>query len=411
MKTSLFLKTCFFFVLATGGCTTGADRGILSQKTPTDYPAYRPYTQQAAQTAPAKPVSEAPAVPVAALSMPKAKQKAAILLPLSGPHAALGQAMLNAAQQAVFDAAGANFELQPKDTAAAGGAEEAARKAIAEGAQLIIGPLFATDVPAVKHVAQPSGILLLPLSTDTSLAERGVFVMGLAPGAQVQRIVTYAAAQGVHRFAALVPATAYGALVEDVFRRAVVEQGKTLIDIQTYDPKGNDLAERIQALAQQVNDIDALFLPASDAELKKMADPLVAAGLSPPRVRMLGTGLWDTPNLGSQNPFLAGGWYAAPDPALRRTFVSSYKAVYGVEPPRLATLGYDATALASVLAKRGGRYDEASLTNPNGFAGLDGIFRLRASGVVERAMAVLEVTETGAKVVDPAPTSFISANR
>ncbi len=315
--------------------------------------------------------------------------------------------MLNAAQQAVFDSAGANFELQPRDTAAAGGAEGAARKAITEGATLIIGPLFAADIPPVKRIAQANNLMVLPLSTDTSLAERGVFVMGLAPAAQVQRVLAYASQRGAHRFAALIPLTPYGTLVDDVFRRALAEHGQTLIDVQIYDPKGKDLPERVQALARQQNEIDALFLPAGGSDLKKIADHLAAAGFNASRIRIIGTGLWDAPGLGHQIPFLVGGWYAAPDPAQRRTFIASYQAVYGAEPPRLATIAYDATALAAILAKRGIHFDETALTNPNGFAGLDGIFRLRPSGAVERATAVLEVTTSGASVIDTPPTNFL----
>ncbi len=403
MKTYLFLA-CAFFLMISGCTSTLRESGILPQKTATDHPAYRSPAEKAM---PQPAIASKPLAPAPAAAL--LKQKAAILLPLSGPNAALGQAMLNAAQQAVFDSAGNNFELQPRDTAGPEGAETAARKAIGDGASLIIGPLFAADVPPVKRTAQANGLLVLPLSTDTSLAERGVFVMGLAPAAQVQRVVAYAASRGAHRFAALIPATPYGTLVDDVFRRTLGEQGQTLIDVQTYDPKGADLAEKVQALALQQNMIDALFLPASGNDLKKVADQLAAAGFNSSRTRLLGTGLWDTPALGRQVPFLIGGWYAAPDPAQRRTFIAGYQAAYGAEPPRLATLAYDATALAAILAKRGLRYDEAALTNPNGFAGLDGIFRLRASGAVERAMAVLEITAAGTIAVDPSPTSFINA--
>jgi branched-chain amino acid transport system substrate-binding protein len=335
------------------------------------------------------------------------KLKVAILLPLSGKNAALGQAMLNAAQQAVFDAAGTNFELQPRDTAAAGGAEAAARTAVNGGAQLIIGPLFATDIPSVIPIAQNAGLQMLALSTDTTFAERGVYVMGLAPGAQVERVVTYAAAHGIHRFAALVPATPYGSLVGQVFQASVAQEGGNVVDYETYDPaSATDAADRARRLSAQLGQFDALFLPEAGAELKTAADQLTAAGFDV-HTRVLGTGQWDVPGLAKLNPLLLGGWYAAPDPAARAAFISSYSAAYGQEPPRLATLAYDATALAAVLAKRGGGYDEAAITNPNGFAGLDGIFRLEPNGSVERAMAVNEVTPDGPRVIDPAPTSFV----
>ena len=402
--------------LAVGGCALNPHQpaSTVTQKQDSSQTQNtQPYNQAPAPrngqyTAPS--IIENPLV-VTSSPPPSGKLKAAILLPLSGKNAALGQAMLNAAQQAVFDAAGNNFELQPHDTDASGGAERAAQAAFNDGAQLIIGPLFAADVPDVKLVAQVSGLQILPLSTDTTLAERGVYVMGLAPGAQVERVMTYAMARGVHRFAALVPSTPYGNLVGQIFLNSAPQHGASVVDIETFDPAAHNLDQKIKVLAAHRDQIEALFLPESGNDLKNVADQLTAAGFDAAHVHILGTGLWDVPGIGSISPLLIGGWYAAPDPATRRNFVASYKVVYGQEPPRLATLAYDATALAAVLAKHNTRYDEAALTNPNGFAGLDGIFRLLPSGVVERALAVNEVTADGARVIDTAPTSFVGDKR
>src|SRR5262249_55665196 len=146
----------------------------------------------------------------------------------------------------------------------------------------------------------------------------------------------------------------------------------------------------VRALAKKRDAFDALFLPEGGAELNLIANQLAIAGFDPHALHLLGTGLWDTPGLARQTSFVTGGWYAAPDPTARQAFGDMYKAAYGQEPPRLATLAYDATALSAVLAKRGAKFDAASLTNPNGFAGLDGIFRLTRQGKVERGLAILE---------------------
>jgi ABC-type branched-subunit amino acid transport system substrate-binding protein len=293
------------------------------------------------------------------------KIRAAILLPLSGPHATLGQAMLNAAQQAVFDASGNNFVLLPQDTAGAGGADTAARAALNGGTDIFIGPLFATDIPAVKAVAQSAGVPVLALSTDTTHADRDLYVMGLAPGQQVERIVTYAVAHGAHRFAALVPNTPYGMLVGRAFRDEVSRVGGVVSIDEIYGGAA-EAADHARTIAAQAETIDALFLPDSGDNLKAIADALAAGGVNPARTHLLGTGLWDGTGLAQQSALLLGAWYAAPDPAARRTFVSGYAAAFGHEPPRLATLAYDATALAALLAKRGARYEEATLTNANG---------------------------------------------
>jgi ABC-type branched-subunit amino acid transport system substrate-binding protein len=336
--------------------------------------------------------------------------KVALLLPLSGPNAAIGQAMLNAAQMAVFDAGLSDFALMPRDTARAGGAATAARDAIASGAQLLIGPLFAVDVTPAHDAALPSGVSLLTLSTDTALAQHGVYVMGFAPMPQVDRVIAYASSRGARRFAALLPNNAYGTLVGEEFRDAVGRHGGAVIAVENYDPATHDSSTHIHTLATIKNDIDALFLPEGGGDLGLIAGQLAASGFDNHAVHLLGTGLWDTPDLARAQNFLIGGWYAAPDPALRVSFINSYAKTYGREPPRLATLAYDATALAAALAKRGTGYGDTALTNPNGFAGLDGIFRLLPNGIVERGLAVNEVTPKGAEIIDKAPNSFVESN-
>jgi ABC-type branched-subunit amino acid transport system substrate-binding protein len=390
-------------VLALGGCAETPHKPVatLAQKKPVSQPPSPPL--------PSPPSAALPPPVVVAAPAPLGEVKVAILLPLSGKSAELGQAMLNAAQQAVFDVGGNNFQLQPHDTAESGGAA-AAQAAVAGGAQLIIGPLFAADVAEVKPVVGRAGLQMLPLSTDTSLADRDVYVMGLAPSAQVDRVVAYAYAHGARHFAALIEDTPYGALVGQEFRAAVTQRGAFLIDSETYST-AHDGDAKVKILAEQRQNIDALFVPESGADLKQLADQLTAAGFDATHVHMLGTGVWDVAGLGGQSPQLNGAWYAAPDPSMRRNFVTAYKAAYGQEPPRLATLAYDATALAAVLAKRNQRYTETALTNPNGFAGLDGIFRLTINGEVERGLAINEVSTDVAHVIDPAPTSFVKERR
>ena len=363
------------------------------------------------QAAPVPPVQRLPATQQPAAPIPTAAAtRVGLLLPLSGANGPLGQAMLNAAQQAVFDVAATNFELMPRDTGSnEDQSETAAKEVIAGGAQLLVGPLFAANVPSVSRIATAMHIPMLALSTDTTLAEPGLYVMGFAPEAQVERVVTFAASKGLRRFAAIIPSTPYGALVGKAFQSAVARNGGTVIALETYDPQRGGSDAAVRALIAMAPAMDALFLPEGGADLNQIANALVAARLDPHAVRLLGTGLWDTPDLARQTPFVAGGWYAAPDPAARQRFMDGFEAAYGQKPPRLATLAYDATAMAAVLAKRGMALNTASLTNPNGFAGLDGVFRLRPQGTVERGLAVLEVAPDSARVIEAAPSTFAGA--
>ena len=349
-------------------------------------------------------VAYAPPAVAAPVVVPQAapvhgKVQVALLLPLSGKNAALGQAMLNAAQLAVFDMAGSNFELMPRDTGSTTeSAVLAARDAVGSDAQLLIGPLFAVDVSAVEPVAKESGLNMLALSTDVSLANSGAWVMGFAPAPQVERVIAYASQHGASRFAALIPSGAYGALVERAFVDSVRRHGGRVVAVES--------AAHVEALAPKRVDIDALLVPLGGNDLRQAAESLATAGFGDGKVRFLGTGLWDEARVGKTAPALVGGWYAAAEKDARETFVKNYAKTYGQEPPRLATLAYDATALAAVLAQRGGRFDRAALTNANGFAGLDGLFRLTPDGQTERSLAVNEITAEGSVVVDPALSMF-----
>ena len=370
--------------------------------------------------APAPEASPVPAVQseaVAPLVMPPlqppsntlGKIKVGVLLPMTGQNAGLGHAMLNAAQQAVYDAAAQNFELMPRDT----GSNEmtaaaAAHDAISNGATLLIGPLFAGQVPAVFKVASSAKVPMLTLSTDTSLASPGLYVMGFTPATQAERVAKFAISRGLKRFAALVPGNSYGTLVAQAFQLEVARGGGTVVAVNTYDPTKHDSDVHVRDLADKIGVIDALFLPEGGSDLALITKQLAAAGVDSQKIRMLGTGLWDVYDTGHVAPFVVGGWYAAPDPTVRQSFVSAYKSFYSEEPPRLTTLAYDATALAAALAKRGAPYDQSSLTNQNGFAGLDGIFRLKFNGEVERGLAILQVSADGSDVIDSAPPSFVS---
>lgn len=356
--------------------------------------------------APPAVVAPTPQAPPPEAGAVAGKVNVALLLPLSGPNAAIGQAILNAAQMALFDLGDDNLELLPRDTqGSAAAAATAAQAAISAGARLILGPLLAAEVEAVKPVATAAKVPVVAFSTATQLAGNGVFLMGFLPSEEVARITAYAHANGHQNFAVLAPHTAYGEFVADAVRDAVTADGGTLVRTEFYDASINDMAQTVRRFASEGHDFDALFLPEGDGRLKTLVPQLPYFNIDPSQVKFLGTGLWDEPGLGTE-PALDGAWYAAPSPDARAGFEQRYKQLYNVAPPRLATLGYDAAALAAVLARAPTADFAAALTNPNGYAGVAGIFRFRPNGLVQRGLAVLEVERTGGTVIDPAPQTF-----
>lgn len=327
--------------------------------------------------------------------------KVALLLPLSGKNASIGKSFQDAAQMAVNDLSADNFELIPRDSGASPTeAVRAATLAMEEGAQIIIGPVFSESAAEVKTFVA-GRVPVLALTNDANVAGNGTYVLGFSPTQQVQRALQYAAAKGIRTIAILAPSSIYG----DMAVAAAQNSGVQIVETQRYANNKDSIKKAVAAISAKRGEIQGILLPDGGAALGSVAAELTAVALSSHDIPIIGTGLWDDQNV-QQHNVLVGGFYASSDPAQRTKFVNRYQKAYGGKPVRLASLAYDATALVAVLAKQGLNYDENALTNPSGFAGLDGIFRLTHEGIAERGLAVLEVTATGPKVVDPAPRKF-----
>ena len=345
----------------------------------------------------------------------------ALLVPLSGANAELGQAMLDAAELALFEAPDDRLTLLPRDTGGnAEGAAKAARAVIGDGARLILGPLLAAEVEAVKPVARNAHLNVIAFSTVTELAGGNTFLMGFLPRQEVVREVGQARDRGLVRFAALAPDSPYGHLMADALRDVAAASGATTTRVEFYDRRAGDTAPAVRRLisggaaATAANtamaappSFDALLLPEGGATLKQLARQVKAAEGDTKPVQLLGSGLWDVPDIGNE-PALVGGWFAAAAPEARQVFEQHFRAVYGHDPPRLASLGYDAAALAGVLSRGTGEepFSQQAILNPSGFTGVDGLFRFAPSGLVQRGLAVLEVEPQGNVVISPAPQTF-----
>jgi ABC-type branched-subunit amino acid transport system substrate-binding protein len=387
-------------------------------------PIANPQSPYYGRVPPPPPVASAPPRPAA----PAGPEKVALLVPLSGANAELGQAILDAAQLALFEAGGDRLTLVPRDTGGnAAGAANAARAVIGDGARLILGPLLAPEVEAVKPLARDAHLDVIAFSTVTNLAGGNVFLMGFLPRQEVVREVGYARQHGIDRFAALAPNSPYGHLMADALQEAASASGGRVTKVEFYDPAAADSSPAIQRLmpggavpggaaagdaapasvVPLAPSFDALLLPEGGARLKRIARQVRIAGGDAKPLRLLGSGLWDVPDIGSE-PALVGGWFASSPPDARQDFERRYSATYGHNPPRLASLGYDAAALAAVLARgQGGEpFSQQAILNPSGFSGVNGLFRFTSNGLVQRGLAVLEVGPQGGTVISPAPQNF-----
>ncbi len=369
-----------------------------------------------------------------------------VLLPLSGPRASTGQALLQAAQLALFDFADPRLVLLPRDTQGTStGAARAAQEAIAAGAELILGPVFAEEVAAAANVTRAAGRNMIAFSSDRRVAGNGVFLLSFSPEQEVARMLSYANARGLTRVAALVPRTPYGERVAQAFTQmspAVEGASPKLVyyvpnsqsmhapirQLADYDVRKQKLAQEIarlepstdafaqQALAELKTrdtlgevDFDAVLVAEGGENLRALAPLLAYYEIDPKKVRYLGTGLWNESAI-FKEAALTGGWFPASLQDSASTFASRMKSSFGAMPTPVIGLGYDAVALAAVLTAQGSdagtRFSTEALTLSSGFSGIQGIFRLRADGLSERGLAVMEIDTEGVRVIDPAPASF-----
>lgn len=357
--------------------------------------------------------------------------RVAILLPFSSDNAtarAESLRLLRAAELALFERAGSNLLLIPKDTqGTAEGARAAAMAAFEDGADMIIGPLFGQSVAVVGQVARRANIPVIAFSTDTNTAGNGVYLLSFPPELEVARVVEYASRQGVQRYAYLGPQSRYGMAVHDALRDSAELTGGSLTteafytgDVEAmasaasrlargvFEPITPDEADELRR-SDWVPDPDAPFqavmLPEGSTRLRTLGPLLISQAVDPLVVRFLGTGLWNDEDL-LREPALHGGWFAGPDRASHERFEQSYEAAYGSEASNIASLGYDALALAAHLEGGELGFSREAIEDPEGYLGVDGLFRFAHSGLIERGLAIYEVQSRSFREIEPAPLTF-----
>ncbi len=333
-----------------------------------------------------------------------ARQRIALLVPLTGANAGVGQSIANATQLAILDTRNDQIRVTSYDTNL--GAVAAAQKALADGNRLILGPLLAEDARAVSPIAQRAGVPVISFSNDSSVAGAGTFVMGYAPAQSIARVVQYAASKGVRDFAGLVPNGLYGDRASTALLRAVEDNGGQVVSLQAYSRQPGALTAAITRLGR-ASPYQAVLIADSGAT-SATAVPIIRRS-GGPTAQVLGTDLWNTESALAASPALQGAWFASVSDGLYRQYAVKYRTRFGKAPYRLSSLGYDAVLLTVRIMREwriGAPFPTERLTDRGGFAGLDGAFRFGADGVAERALEVQEIRGGATVTVSPAPTGF-----
>jgi len=330
--------------------------------------------------------------------------RVALLLPVTGPDADVGQSIANATALALADTKVTNIRMVTYDTGL--GVAAATQRAIADGNKLILGPLRGDNVIEVAQIARPAGVPIISFSNDVGVAGPNVFLLGHLPNQAIERVVLYAKSKGINRFAGVVASNVYGQRAQSNLTTAVRAAGGILVGIQ----ETNGTAASAEAAARrlsQMGAIDAILVADSGRAAITTVPALRRGGLRAAKV--LGTDLWNIEGTLAGSPPIYGAWFASVSDTLYTQYAAKYRARFGKAPLRLSSLGYDSVLLVARVARDwqpGTRFPVAQLTDPQGFIGVDGAFRFNPNGLTDRMLEVQEVQAGKFVTVSAAPSQF-----
>ncbi len=342
-----------------------------------------------------------------------------LLLPTAAENpqdAQLGAALASAARMAQNDVTGAEIDLRIYPTAGdSSSAAAAARQAIADGAKALVGPLFASEAAAVGPLARAAAVPVLSLSNNTSVAGGGVYVLGVTYASVADRLVGFSVARGLRNIGIVYQDGVDGAAGRAAIEAAIAKSSASLAAAASYPLTVDGIGAASGGIAAQMKSTGAnavFFTDTPTGGLGFVTADLRAAGLGASAYQFIGLTRWDASTDALAQPSLGGGWFALPDPALTSQFESRYLAAYGEAPHDLSGVAYDAVAAVGAMLSAARLIDDhdpfalARITDPAGFAGVNGVFRLLADGSNERGLAVMQVSAGAATIVDPAPRRF-----
>jgi len=319
----------------------------------------------------------------------------------------VARSLENAARLAASEFEGVQLEITVYNTAAdPAQAATAARQAVQQGARVIVGPLRSDAAAAVGVAVSTSNVSVLSFSNNTEIAGGNVFVLGHTYDNSAARIASYAVRQGRNRIMVLHSQNLAGEVARDAITAAITRVGGTVAGVVSYEFSQQGVVQALPEVMSQVRSSDAnglVFTSDASAALPLFAQLLPENGLDTEEVRVMGLTRWDVPSQTLELSGLQGGWFALPDPDATAAFNARYAAAYGDAPHVLAPIAYDAMRAIAETAAELGALGPADLTASSGFAGANGVFRLRADGTVERAMAIAEIQDNQVSIIDPAP--------
>ena len=344
--------------------------------------------------------------------------KVALLVPLNSGKSELdflGSSLVNAARMAQGDLNGVQIDLKVYPTAGdPTGAQNAATQAIAEGAQIFVGPLFSTAAAAVAPVAAGSGLSVLSFSNNTDVAGNNLYLLGVTFESVANRVVSHAVATGKNNIAVVHSNDPAGTAGSTAAQNAIARFGGNFAGAWSYELSPKGISEAAPDIAKAVRAAGANAVVLTDdpgAGLTFLTPVLATGGLSNRNTQLLGLTRWNEPPAAATTLSMQDGIFAAPDPATLDQFEARYLTSYGVAPHPLAGLAYDGVAAVGAMVQAAqatgtGALSREQITDPSGFAGVNGVFRLLGNGRNDRGLALLQLRDGEAVVIEGAPRSF-----
>lgn len=339
--------------------------------------------------------------------------RVALLLPLTagGGAGTAAKQIANAAKMAMTEFGSNKLQLVIKDTRGQSStASLAASEARTEGASLVLGPLFSANVNSASAVVQPSGLPMIAFSSDQARARQGVYLLSFAPQADIERTLSHGLSIGANRAVAVLPSTSYGTLVERELRRIMSRGNGQVLAVARYGASKSEIEGAANSVALQMGDANAIYIPSGGEVPGLVLNALQRAGVNLQGKQILGSGQWK--GLNAKSPLFQGAIHAGNNDRNFKTFASRYRAKYGSEPLTTAALGYDAVSLSAELVRRNPRqpFTRKALQTRSGFNGASGLFRFKASGKLERGLAIYRIENGRAVLASPAPARFVNAD-
>ena len=324
----------------------------------------------------------------------------------------LATSLENGARMASADLENVNLDVKVYNTlGTAEGAAEAAQLAIAEGADILLGPVRSFEARAVAPIAAEAGINLISFSNNTGIAGGNVFLLGYTYENAAERLLNYAVLQGRLTVFIVYPETETGNAGRIAVERALGSSGAILAGRRSYELTREGIVEATSTIANSISATQAelvIFTDDAAGGLPVVAELLRESGVDPETVKFAGTSRWDQPQSQLRLKGLQGGWFTLPDPDLFSSFRFRYRYAYGEDPHWISSLAYDGIAAIGALRATNSTdpFHSLRLASPQGFTGANGVFRFKLDGSVERGLAVAEIRDYQVEIVSEAPRTF-----